>query len=122
MIYVTGGFSKKIKGYRGRALRDVTIFSLQDQRWTKFASMKDKRMGHSCCVLRGTIYVFGGDNNKKIDTIEKLAVRANAKNWEKIRPSYDDNSASPGCRLTPRKLAIMVPFEQSNSIVIFGGF
>ena len=62
-------------------------------------------------MLGGTIYVFGGDCGDKLDSMERLAVRDDAREWEYIRPTYDDNSASPGCRLTARKLAIMIPPE-----------
>lgn len=46
---------------RGEYLNSVEFYDTTDNRWDTAAPLRTGRGGFGCCVVRGSIYVIGGD-------------------------------------------------------------
>ena len=60
-----GGCNYAIGGVDGndQILKTVEKFDLVVNKWCNVKEMNHARMDHAACVLRGKIYVVGGDND-----------------------------------------------------------
>ena len=69
-IYAIGGISKQSGQYK--AQKSVEKFVPKESRWSYVSSMNTAREQHAACVLRGKIYVVGGEDEdgNSVSTIE----------------------------------------------------
>ena len=73
--WVFGLFSLLIFLFKFKhSLRDVWQYKLSDDAWVKIAELNIGRFSHSMTALDGSVYVFGGIDNrqKRILTVERF--------------------------------------------------
>ena len=119
-MYVFGGFS------RGNRMNEVYIYSFKDKTWTsnyqylmgKNFNMRkyeqpQPRNGHSACIYKGKMYVFGGRNNESKQLNDLWALDLSTLKWKEIA----SNSSEAPLGRTGHSCDII-----GHYMVIFGGF
>lgn len=104
LIYVCGG---RIEG--GHCIKSTYCYSPQNNKWTKKASLKQKRYGHGAVSINGELFVIGGCNDNKeifLSSCEKYDSHLNT--WSFIKPM-----------LTPRTCAGVAVLD--GKIYVCGG-
>lgn len=75
LMYIFGGF------IAGVNCNSIVAYNFSTRKWTEIECLGEKpcpRNGHSACIYKGFMYVFGGrtSENKKLNDLWKLDLKA----------------------------------------------